>query len=174
VSDRAGQARALTTLVPIRAGQDDALRAHLRALPRGAGSPLARLARLHLARWVVIDRLPADPPQPDVLPAPQLLFTACVDGDAVAFVRALPAALGTELDAIWGRCDGYPGAGGFAPWLLAHRVPTSFFVSAYPDATVAGVRSALAAREQALAFALRAQDLAPDERLAAFRERFPT
>jgi hypothetical protein len=173
MSDRAGQARALTTLVPIRAGEEEALRAHLRALPRGAESPLARLGGLHVARWVVIGRLPADPPQPDVLAAPQLLFTASVDGDAAAFVRALPAALGDELDAIWGRCDGYPGAAGFAPWLLAHHLPTTFFVSAYPDATVGDVRSALAAREQALAFALRAQDLAPDERLAAFREQFP-
>jgi hypothetical protein len=173
VSDRAGQARALTALIPIRAGEDDALRAHLRALPRGRESPLARLDGLHVARWVVIDRLPIDPPQADVLAAPQLLFTACVDADAGASVRALPAALGADLDAIWGRCEGYPGAARFAPWLLAHHLPTTFFVSAYPDTTVGGVRGALGAREQALAFALRAQDLAPEERLAAFREQFP-
>jgi hypothetical protein len=173
VSDRAGQASAITSLIPIRSGEVDALRAHLRALPLGAESPLAHLGRLHLARWVVIARLPEDPPQPDVLPAPQLLFTACVDGDAAAFAHELGATLGGELEAIWGRCEGFPGAAGFAPWLLAHHLPTTFFVSAYPDATVHDVRNALAAREQALAFALRAQDLPPAARLDAFLSSFP-
>jgi hypothetical protein len=176
VSDRAGQASAITALIPIRQGEADPLRAHLRALGRGPESPLAALRRLHLARWVVIDRLPADAPQADVLPAPQLLFTCCVDGDAASFARELPAALGPELEAIWGRCERFPGAvdaDGFARWLLAHHIPTSFFVSAYGDATVRDVHNALAAREQALAFALRAQQLPPAERLAAFRSAFP-
>jgi hypothetical protein len=176
MSDRAGQASAITALIPVRPGEADALRAHLRALGRGPDSPLASLRRLHLARWVVIDRLPADAPQPDVLPAAQLLFTCCVDGDAGSFARELPAALGPELEAIWGRCEGFPGTAdpdGFGRWLLAHHIPTSFFVSAYGDATVRDVHNALAAREQALAFALRAQGLRPSERLDAFRSAFP-
>jgi len=35
------------------------------------------------------------------------------------------------------------------------------------------VRNALAAREQTLAFALRAQDMDAEQRLHAFREAFP-
>lgn len=62
---------------------------------------------------------------------------------------------------------------GFVDWLFAHRVSTSFFFAAYGDATLHDVRNALAAREQALAFALRAQALEPEARLQAFREAFP-
>ncbi len=43
----------------------------------------------------------------------------------------------------------------------------------YPGATVHDVRNALAAREQAIAFALRAQDLPPAGRLDAFLSSFP-
>lgn len=175
MSDRSGQASALTCFCPITSGRDE-LEQYLRALPRGPESPVARLPRTHLARWVVIDRLPGDAPEPDRLDRPYLLFTACVDGDARSYARELAERLRPELDAIWGRCAGYPGSAdpaAFADWLLAHHVRTSFFVSAYPKATVQDVHNALAAREQILGFALRAQSMDAQGRLDAFRSTFP-
>ncbi|MDQ4041149.1 MAG: hypothetical protein M3141_05310, partial [Actinomycetota bacterium] len=80
-SDRSGQATALTSFIPIVPEREDDLRAHLRGLPRGSESPLASLPRTHVARWVIIDRLPSDPPQPDRLEASYLLFTSSVDGE---------------------------------------------------------------------------------------------
>jgi hypothetical protein len=177
MSDRAGQARALTTFVAIRPGEEEALEGYLQGLERGPGSPLARSARTHVARWVIIDRLPSMcVPRPDRLRRNQLYFSASYDGDEASYLDELAGLLAPVIPEIWGRCENYPGIedrGRFVAWLLEHRVVNSFFFSAYPKATVHDVRNALAAREQALAFALRTQDLGADERLQAFREAFP-
>jgi hypothetical protein len=176
MSDRAGQARALTTFVPIVPGRETALHEHVSAFPRGAGSPLARSARTHVARWVIIDRLPTTAvPRPDRLRLWQLLFSASFDGEEESYLRELVDILGEEVAAIWSHCVGFPGASAdaFVPWLREHRVRNSFFFSAYPNATVHDVRNALAARDRVLEFALRGQDLDPAARLRAFREAFP-
>jgi hypothetical protein len=177
MSDRSGQARALTALVPISEGREQALRAYLRALPRGARSPLARLSRTHFARWVVIDRLPADVPEPEQLGGPYLLFTSNLDGDVESYLEELCARIPEEAREIWGCCAGFPGVedtGAFTRWLLDHHLTTSFFVPAYGRATVERVRGSLAARDELLRFVLRSQDLAPAERLDAFRAVFPS
>jgi hypothetical protein len=176
MSDRSGQATALTAFTPIDSGRAEELHAYLRALPGGAESPLARLPRTHVARWVVIDRLPADPPERDTLDRPYLLFTSCIDGDVESYLRELAERLPEEADAIWGHCAGYPGAGdgaAFARWLLDHHLPTALFVAAYPNATVHDVRGSLAARDQLLRFVLEAQALDPQARLERFRAAFP-
>ncbi|HUA06690.1 MAG TPA: hypothetical protein VMB27_22480, partial [Solirubrobacteraceae bacterium] len=48
-------------------------------------------------------------------------------------------------------------------YLLHNKIDTGFFVAAYPHATVPQVRSALAARERLIEFAVRAQSMGPDE-----------
>lgn len=176
MSDRSGQARALTSLVPIVPEREDELRGYLRGLPRGSQSPLARLSRTHVARWVVIDRLPDDPPDPDPLLAKYLLFTASVDGEVDSYLRELCRELREEAERIWSCCVGFPGIddeGAFASWILAHHLKTSFFVAAYPDATVGEVRNSLAAHEQLLRFVLQSGSMEPAERLTAFRSQFP-
>jgi len=175
MSDRSGQARALTSFTPIVSGRAGELRAYLRGLPRGPASPLARLLRTHFARWVIIDRLPTDPPDPDRLEQPYLLFTSCIDGEADSYLRELAEQLPGEAETIWSHCRGFPGArdaGAFARWLLDHHVPTSFFVANYPKATVHDVRQSLAAHEQLLRFALDTQGLDAPTRLERFRTAF--
>lgn len=177
MSDRSGQASALTSLIPIVPGREDELRGYLRGLPRGRESPLARLPHVHVARWVIIDRLPSDPPQPDRLEASYLLFTSSVDGEVESHVRELSERLRPEAERIWGCCTGFPGAGDavvFTSWILEHHIPTSFFVAAYPDATVREVRNSLAAREQLLRFILQTASMDPHSRFEAFRSEFPS
>jgi len=175
MSDRAGQASALTALTPIVAERENELREYLQGLPRGAESPLARLPRTHVARWVVIDRLPSNPPHPDRLDDNRLLFSCSIDGEVESYLRELCRELRTEAARIWGCCIGFPGVddeAAFARWILDHHLKTSFFVAAYPDATVGDVRNSLAAREQLLRFALNSADMDPKARLADFRSRF--
>lgn len=177
MSDRSGQASALTSLIPIAADREDELRTYLRGLPRGSQSPLARLPRTHVARWVIIDRLPTDPPEPDRLEAHYLLFTSSVDGEVESYVRELCEQLRSEAERIWGCCTGFPGtedAEAFTSWILDHHIPTSFFVAAYPDATVQQVHNSLAAREQILRFILQSGAMDPPARLEAFRSEFPS
>ena len=56
-------------------------------------------------------------------------------------------------------------------YLRAHHHKTGFFVAAYPQATVADVRAALAQRDDAIAFARDAQGMDPAQLQAAFLER---
>lgn len=177
MSDRSGQTRALNIFTPIRPGEEEALRTYLGRLPRGPESPLARSSRTHVARWVIIDRLQTEcVPKPDRLRRIQLLFTSSFDRDERSYLDDLVRVLAPEIPEIWGRCEDYPGLSApsaLVDWLLDHRVPSSYFFGAYSNSTVQQVRSALAAREQAIAFALRAQEMEPNARLRAFREAFP-
>jgi hypothetical protein len=172
--DRSGQAGALTVLTPIAPGAEPDLRAYLDGL-RAGPSPLARLAGTHFGRWVIVSDLVAeDEREPDHLAGPHLLFTASFDGDPDPYLDALCDVLAAEAEEIWGRCAGAPRPAAGAPlkaYLRAHHHKTGFFVAAYPQATVAQVRSALAQRDEAIAFARDAQGMDPAQLQAAFRER---
>jgi hypothetical protein len=174
-SDVSGQAFALTVLTPIAAGQDDALRGYLESLRANAGrGPLARLPRTHFGRLVIVRDFVSDKvPDPDHLSTPHLLFTACFDGDLDSYLDELGTKLATEAEEIWGRCAGAPRpAAGAAlkDYLKAHRIKTGFFVAAYGQATVDEVRRALDQREALIAFAQRAQGLAPADLQREFLE----
>ena len=172
--DRSGQAGALTVLTPIAPGAEPDLRAYLDWLRVGP-SPLARLGRTHFGRWVIVPDLVAeDEREPDHLVGPYLLFTATFDGSRDSYLDELCGELAAEAQEIWGRCAGAPrppAGATLKAYLLAHHHTTGFFVAAYPQATVADVRAALAQREDAIAFARDAQRMDPAQLQAAFLER---
>jgi hypothetical protein len=173
-ANRSGQAYALTVIAPIAPGAADGLRGYLEGL-RAGPSPLARLPRTHFGRWVIVeDLVPEDERGPAHLDAPQLLFTACFDGERDSWLDELGRELATEAAEIWGRCAGAPApAAGAAlkDYLLAHQITTGFFVAAYPEATVADVRAALAQRARLIAFAKSAECMEPAELQRAFLEQ---
>jgi hypothetical protein len=172
----AGRTYALLVLAPIRAGLEDELRAYLGALPRD-DSPLARLGRTHLARWIVVPDMPAPPGTDlrDPLGDAYLLFTSNFDGDVDSYLDELCERLQPEAGEIWGRCIGCPRpAAGAAlkAYLGRNRIDAGFVFAAYGDAPVARVRSALRKRERLESFVIRAQDMQPGERRRAFLEEF--
>ena len=172
--DRSGQAGALTVLTPIAPGAEPELRAYLDGL-RAGPSPLARLARTHFGRWVIVGDLAAeDERRPDRLTGPYLLFTASFDGSLDSYLDELCDELAAEAREIWGHCAGAPQPPAGAPlkaYLRAHHHTTGFFVAAYPQATVGDVRAALAQREDVIALARDAQRMHPAQMQAAFLER---
>ena len=174
-----GQAYALTVLTPIIDGHAQELTAHLDALPEGVDSPLARVGRTHLARWVVIDDVKYQghgQRHRDRLRASRLLFTSNLDGDLDSYLEALRSGLGEDADAVWGHCVGYPGHQdrvGFARYLKAHELEAALFFAAYRDRTVEQVHRDLAKRSALIEFALEAQGLEPDELKSRFLEGFP-
>jgi hypothetical protein len=174
--DRSGQAGALTVVTPIAPGAEPDLRAYLEGLLRAGASPLARLPRTHFGRWVIVSELvpEEDEPRPDRLAGPYLLFTASFDGLVDTYLDELCQELAGEAQEIWGRCDGAPQPTAGDPlkaYLLAHHHRTGFFVAAYPEATVAKVRAALAQRDETIALARDAQGMDPAQLQAAFLER---
>lgn len=158
VTDRLGVLGTFCALTPV--ADADALRAELQRWGDGTGSPFARLAHVHFARFAVIDGLRrevAGQPE-DVLQRPLLMFSAFADGDPARLPEAVCDALGEEAHAVWRHCHGYPGdprtqRHAFLSWLREHRTPATAVFGAYPEATVERVRAALAFRERFRSFA---------------------
>jgi hypothetical protein len=176
VSNSSGQATAFMALTPIRPGEEGALRSYLDTLPQD-GSPLSRLAGTHFARWVILRDFVNDPAQSkeDHLGGPYVIFTSNFDGPLDPYLDELCVKLAAEAREIWGRCIGCPPDATGAQlkaYLLHNKVDTGFFVAAYPHSSVAQVKAALAAREQLIAFAVRAQGMGPDDLWRAFTEEF--
>lgn len=168
--DSVGTLTTFTAITPVKPGSEGALRARLQGWPTGEESPLARVPGTHLARLFVIDALPYV-----ALERNHLLFGAAFDGPREPYLAALHAALGDEVEAVWGSCAGFPtgaGAESFADWMLAHRIPARAVLAAFPHATVDRVRTALDLRHRVGLFAVANQRRAPHEVKQAFEEAF--
>ncbi len=171
-----GSMYSLLVLTPIKPGLEAQLRAYLEALPRD-DSPLARLARTHMARFVVVPEMPAPPGAgvEDPLGGPYLLFTSAFDGDRESYLHELSARLVPEAEEIWGRCIGCPEnphGPALKRYLKHNQIDTGIFFAAYPNATVRDVKHALAQRDQIIEFACTSQGLAPAELQRRFLATF--
>ncbi|MFP5317749.1 MAG: hypothetical protein ACLGI2_05580 [Acidimicrobiia bacterium] len=175
--DVLGQSYALTVLAPILAGHESALDAHLRGLPVGTGSPLARVPRTHFARWVIVPQ-PAyqgPPMRPDPWKSQYLVFTSCFDGDLPSYLDDLCRLIGSDVDAVWEHCVAYPGSAdraAFARYMRHNQIATEVYFAAYPDATVAQVRESLALRDRLVKFAIAVQGLSDTELYERWQEEF--
>lgn len=165
---RSGPSYAFTSLTPICKGLADNLGAHLRSLPVAEASPLAKLAYVHLGRWLVIDGLKmswaGSPRRPTRLRSDYLLFTASITGpEDTKYTDELPHSFLVEMaeqipdavDAIWGSCVGYPGSTSvvaFAEYLRRSQLDTELFYIGYPNTTVGQVDHALGARDHLVDF----------------------
>ena len=173
-----GQAYALTVLAPILDGHLQPLTEHLDALPDGAASPLARVPRTHLARWVVIDDVKfqgAGQRKRDRLSTSRLLFTSNFDGDLDGYLEGLRTGMANDADAIWSHCAGYPGhhdGPGFKRWMKDHQLEAALFFGAYGAHTVEQVHHDVEVRNRLIAFALEAQALDAVALKARFQETF--
>lgn len=172
----AGRTYSLMIWTPIRPGAEDSLRAHLDALDR-RDSPLARLPRTHMARWLIVPDMPVPPGTHlrDPLGNQYLLFTSNLDGDADSYLHELVARMPVEAGEIWGHCVGCPQpAEGVALKAYLHRnqVDSGFAFAAYGDASVAEIKRALDKRARLIDFVVRAQEMKPAQRRAAFLDEF--
>jgi len=177
MSDRAGQACALTVLAPIERGREGALRSRLQGVPSGAESPLACVPGTHFARWVIVPALvyQGPPQRHDQLDSAYLLFTSNFDGPLEPYLDALCGSMADAADAIWGHCLGWPGSADpkrAKDYLRRNRVATSLFVAGYPQATLTEVLAALELRERVTGFAIRAQGLDADALGREWRREF--
>src|SRR5262245_27759484 len=107
-----GQAYAFLAMTPIVPGEEAALRTYLDAIRDRGPSPLARLERTHMGRFVIVEDFYNDPTwkqgKPEHLAMPYLLFSANLDGDIDSYLDELCEKLAPEAKEIWGRCVGCP------------------------------------------------------------------
>ena len=172
----AGKTYSLMIWTPIQPGREDALRAHLEGLDP-TDSPLAKLPRTHMARWIIVPEMPVPPGTElrDPLGTQFLLFTSNFDGDVDGYLHELVALMPDEAARIWGHCVGCPQpAEGAALKAYLHRnqVDSGVAFAAYPDASVAQISSALDKRARLLDFVVRAQEMKPGQRRKAFLQEF--
>jgi len=148
--------RTLTVLAAIKPGEEKALRAVLRPIGddvNGSRLPAVgrphiafpRSERIHFARLAILS-------DPDRGPGRhRLLYASVFDGSLDAHLAEI-VALTTDLDTIWGRCEGYAGAGELAAFMKSRAYEPAALYIAFRDETVAsihGVISARRARDQA-------------------------
>jgi deferrochelatase/peroxidase EfeB len=106
---------------------------------------LRSLGTVHAARWVLVPR------------TRDLLFLASYSGSWEGYLEDFVAKAADGLTAIWSNTEGFPrtvnllqqgAADGprFKRWVRLRQVPTGFWYSAYPDLTMARIRTNLAIR----------------------------
>ncbi len=180
LGNQTGQAYAFMAMTPVKPGEEAALEAYLHGL-RGDGgpSPLAKLSRTHMARFVIVPDFHNDKSwkqrKEEHLDLRYLIFTSNLDGDIDSYLDELCDVVAPDAQEIWGRCVGCPAdASGTAlkKYLKHNQIDCGFFYAAYGDATVGKVQAALAQREQVIAFASRTQGLDPAELQQAFVAEF--
>ena len=143
--------RCLTVLAAIKPGELDALRAVLRPIgddingthmPPGGRPHIAftNSRAIHFARFAILT-------DPDRGPGRvRLLYASVYDGSLEAHAAELKAVT-SDLDAIWGRLEGYPGRDGFAGFLQAHAHEPAAYYIAFRGETASSIQLAIAARE---------------------------
>jgi hypothetical protein len=170
-----GQAYAFMAMTPVKPGEEAGLAAYLRGLRAAGPSPFARLARTHLARFVIVPDFHNDRSwkqrKEEHLDLPYLIFTSNFDGDLDSYLDELCRELAPEAQQIWGRCIGCPEQAGGAAlkrYLKHNQINTGIFFAAYGDAPIGKVKRSLDERERVIEFARTAQGLDP----AALQQRF--
>jgi hypothetical protein len=137
----------LTILAPLRRGAETALDGILRAIGDDIkGKRLAagerphidflRCPRTHFARFAIL----TDPDRGTG--CTRLLFASVFDGDLDAHLAELVAAT-SDMDAIWGGCEGYGGAADFGAFVRRHAFEPEGFYIAFRDETAASIRRAI-------------------------------
>ncbi len=177
----AGQAYAFMAMTPIKPGEEGALADYLHHLRERGSSPLARLPRTHLGRFVIVPDFHHEVTwkqlREEHLDRPYLIFTSNFDGQLDSYLDELCDRLAPEAKEIWGRCIGCPeSAQGAAlkSYLKHNQVDTGIFFAAYGQATVETVKRSLVRREQMIEFACTSQGLAAEALQQAFVQRFGT
>ena len=141
----------LTVLAPIRPGTEARLRETLRAIGDDingkrtpAGRPhiaFVRSRRIHFARFAILN----DPDRG--AGRTRVLFASIYDGSLDAHLREL-VAITSDMDAIWGACEGYTDVLEFPSFIKAHAQEPAAYYVAFRDETVESIKGAIAARRQ--------------------------
>jgi hypothetical protein len=180
IGNKTGQAYAFMAMTPIKPGEEGPLAAYLHAFhDRGRPSPLAKLPRTHLARFVIVPDFYNDKTwkqrKEEHLDLRYLIFTSNLDGDIETYLDELCEKLAPEAAEIWGRCVGCPDDPKGQPlkhYLKHNQINTGIFYAAYQDATVPRVKHCLYERERMIEFAVASQGLEPEALQQAFLQEF--
>ncbi|CAN5552168.1 hypothetical protein BH20ACT17_BH20ACT17_13660 [soil metagenome] len=173
-----GQAYGFQAMTPIEPGKEHELRGYLEGM-HAAGSPLEKLPRTHMGRFVIVEDFHNDPSwgqrKEEHLDLQYLIFTSNFDGELDSYLDELCEVMAPEAQEIWGRCVGCPASAAgdeLKAYLKHNQIDCGFFYAAYGAATVPEVKAALRQRDELIAFATSSQGLGPEALQEAFIARF--
>ncbi len=145
----------------------------LRLLPKSLGT-LKKLSFIHVARWSLVRRLPANGPQPArKLRFPHLYFESNFNGGWEEYIDAFSYVLTLGMWAFWGSSYGFPKAlppGPFKDYIRSNEYIASHYYSAYPEATATTVLEALELSPKVTALRTQAPSMSPESFSAAWQE----
>jgi hypothetical protein len=142
--------RGLTVLAAIRPGEEERLRDVLRAIGDDIGGKtlkqverphidFSRSRTIHFARFALLD----DPDRGQG--RKRLLYSSNSDGDLDRHLAEL-IEITSDMEAIWGRCEGYAGPGQFSAFIRAHAHEPEAFYIAFRDEMVERIHRSIAVR----------------------------
>jgi hypothetical protein len=142
-----GNGYGLTALLPIVAGREDDLEAHLATLDPLA-SPFGRVPQAHFTRLLVIrDLVYQGPPQiPESLDSSYLIFTSSFDGKLDRYLQDVARLVGDDAAEVFAHTVGFPGladTGAFAAWITKHKRDNGYVLTPWPFASVGDVKEGL-------------------------------
>jgi hypothetical protein len=136
----------VTVLAALQPGADLGLRGVLRAIGDDIKGKQLSSARphvdfpasraIHFARFGILSDPGRGPGRT------RLLYAAVYDGDLASHLAEL-VSITSDMSAIWGGCEGYTDATGFAAFIAQHTQPAEAYYAAFRDETVASIRRAI-------------------------------
>lgn len=145
--------RCVTVLAALKPGAETRLRMLLRAIgddikgkrrdatARRVHIDFTASRAIHFARFAILN----DPDRGSN--AQRLLYAAVYDGELDSHLAELTR-ITSDMDTIWGACEGYGGTATFTQFIAARAQPAAAFYTAFRDETVASIQRAIAQRRQ--------------------------
>lgn len=167
-----------TAITPILATRRDDLTAVFDKLRQRSLSPFADVPGVHMARFEIIDSIPAGGLRPVTRACDPagLLFGVSHDGTLRELVARMGRTMADSCDQVWECCAEYPGSANvdlLVGWLRRHSVAAQLAFRTH-DASREQIETALDRRRRLRAFAARSVSLDPAALQAAFKAEFGT
>jgi hypothetical protein len=129
----AGRSHEMTLMMPLKPGGAERLRKKLGPGKFPGGWALDRVGTVHDLRFAIFDN------------DTRLLFASTYDGDWDAYINDFVAKIPDEIEAVFGEVEDFQGvrSPNFKDDIVKYQIPSLYFYSAYPNASVRDVWKAL-------------------------------
>ena len=130
---KAERSNEFTLIMKLKSGGAERLRKKLASLANNEQSLMDRVGTVHDLRFTIFDN------------DTKLLFASTFDGDWDAYIDDFGSQIPDAIDLAFGEAEDYPGIRNpnVKDFIVKNQVSSTFFYSAYPDATVRDIRKAM-------------------------------
>ena len=148
---------AITVIVPIKEGLDQKLDDVLTRIGNdvmGARDNqsvhFSKSPSTHFARWAILKENKLTRGQNI---RPQLYFSSNFDGDLHAYLKELVEVMGSGMEAIWNKCEGYPpkaakNVAAFTRFIEKYAVKNQAFYNGFPGVSVKDILNSIVVRQR--------------------------